>query len=147
MLDTLSNANAFAALRPIFHAWGEATSDWIGRGMQTAEVDKKTDKTLRRQFADSETILALGYVIKATNVEAFVMQSALVRALTRDGSGNAHQVRQSLSRRFDALEYYGLIERRKLQENAVQILRTPNTTAFHALFDSAYAGQLATLDH
>lgn len=143
MYDTPIPRDPFATLKPIIQAWGAATDAWMAQHPPTlpgaAPLDRKAQRMHARRFQNTETMMALGYVLKATREQPTVAQSMIARVLSKEGRGSSKAVSQDLGRRFEALEVFGLVALDRPQENVVLIRRTELTAAFYAEFTALYA--------
>lgn len=97
--------------------------------------DRKLHREHLNRMNRTETLLMLGYIHMSGGEEG-VMQSFIIGTLARSDPDNRPKIAQSVMRRVRSLEYFGLVERRELAANAVQ-LRV--TAAGHAFIDDLNA--------
>ena len=124
--------NGFELQGAIARAWYE-----IAKGIVKDISPKQRELELanRKQFIayagkleDNLTMLAFGYInrIGEKTGNPKVMQATIVNSFVRENSSDdwqqqRHNKRQDFSRRCDALEFFGLIDREKLSAVAVQL--------------------------
>ena len=142
MFDSQPSPDAFGALRGVVRAWSRATEALIADA--TPAADAKTHRTHMRKLGTTDTMLALGYLFgNERRGNATTMQASIVNALV-EGSGpeaeaERRRLRQDIRRRFDALVYFGLVDRVYLTRTAVQLALTDTGRGFRLQFNAAYA--------
>ena len=92
------------------------------------------------RFEDSDTMLFFGYIAHAE----VIMQSKIVNALAAS-PGDRQAKRQDIKRRADAVKQFGLINRERLSDVAVQFSLTEKGREVLEMYEAAYAVEIQKL--
>lgn len=130
-------SDAFTQLGAIYRAWAAATKEIVSENLLGKEPNTKDFVSQQNRLEDSETLAAFGYVINKG--EYSIMQADIVNTLAPDCEQERQKVRQDIKRRVDALEFFGLVERKYLTKTALQLVVTEAGKSFRTSFDEHFA--------
>lgn len=129
----------FALQGAILRAWNTTVMTVLERYEGVRDKEFTAHAT---RFEDSDTMLFFGYVTQATG--QVIMQSKIVNALASSPERRQAK-RQDIKRRADAVEVFGLIERKYLSDVAVQFCLTEKGREVLAMYEAAYAAEVRKL--
>lgn len=133
--------DAFAQLGAIFRAWSTTTKEIAKNNVLNKETNTKEFFSHLNRLEDSETMAAFGYITRAVDRtgDNTIMQAHIVNTLAPDCEQERQKVRQDIKRRMDALEFFGLIERKYLTKTALQLSATEVGEKYCQFFNRHFA--------